>query len=213
MDETLAARSPNFAGLYSKTRRPSIAPEKLFRALLPQAFYTMRSEHQLMEQLDYFSSNSGGAITTRSAHMAAWDTDRRPRRQSSCQAARPAPLRSADHPACPRNRQCTNLRPGPVDGGRSGGYQRQCAAHPALPAEVGGALDRLIASFDECGVRTQLRTATDLAATKRAVMSLSSFSGPGPPVVGLRQGSRRRTGGEAPAGNRGNHGRLESLSE
>ena len=33
--------------------RPSIPPEKLLRALLLQAFYTVRSERQLMEQLDY----------------------------------------------------------------------------------------------------------------------------------------------------------------
>ena len=39
--------------LYSKTGRPSIAPEKLLRALLLQAFCTIRSERQLMEQLDY----------------------------------------------------------------------------------------------------------------------------------------------------------------
>ena len=39
---------------------------------------------------------------------------------SSCQAGRPAPLRSAGHPAWLRNPQCTNIRTGPVDGGRSG---------------------------------------------------------------------------------------------
>ena len=33
--------------------RPSIPPEKLLRALLLQAFYSVRSERQLMEQLDY----------------------------------------------------------------------------------------------------------------------------------------------------------------
>ena len=33
--------------------RPSIPPERLLRALLLQAFYTVRSERQLMEQLDY----------------------------------------------------------------------------------------------------------------------------------------------------------------
>ena len=53
VDEALAALSADFAGLYSKTGRPSIAPEKLLRALLLQAFYTIRSERQLMEQLDY----------------------------------------------------------------------------------------------------------------------------------------------------------------
>ena len=53
VDEALSALSPDFALLYSKTGRPSIAPEKLLRALLLQAFYTIRSERQLMEQLDY----------------------------------------------------------------------------------------------------------------------------------------------------------------
>ena len=59
------------------------------------------------------------ACTTRSAHMAAWDTGRRLRRRSSCQAGRPAPLRSTGHPAWPANLQCTNIQPGPADGGRS----------------------------------------------------------------------------------------------
>ena len=45
--------SPEFDQLYSKAGRPSIAPEKLLRALLLQAFYSVRSERQLMEQLDY----------------------------------------------------------------------------------------------------------------------------------------------------------------
>ena len=53
VDEALAALSADFALLYSTTGRPSIAPEKLLRALLLQAFYTIRSERQPMEQLDY----------------------------------------------------------------------------------------------------------------------------------------------------------------
>lgn len=36
-----------------KLVRPSIAPEKLLRALLLQALYSVRSERMLMEQLDY----------------------------------------------------------------------------------------------------------------------------------------------------------------
>ena len=39
--------------LYAPLGRPSIAPEKLLRASLLQAFYSIRSERQLMEQLDY----------------------------------------------------------------------------------------------------------------------------------------------------------------
>ena len=53
VDEALSALSADFERLYSRTGRPSIAPEKLLRALLLQAFYTIRSERQLMEQLDY----------------------------------------------------------------------------------------------------------------------------------------------------------------
>jgi len=52
-DEALEVLSSDFEGLYSKVGRPSIAPEKLLRALLLQAFYTIRSERQLMEQMDY----------------------------------------------------------------------------------------------------------------------------------------------------------------
>jgi transposase len=44
---------PEFEKLYAKSGRPSIPPEKLLRALLLQAFYSVRSERQLMEQLDY----------------------------------------------------------------------------------------------------------------------------------------------------------------
>jgi transposase len=53
VDETLEVLSPEFEQIYSKLGRPSIAPEKLLRALLLQAFYSIRSERQLMEQLDY----------------------------------------------------------------------------------------------------------------------------------------------------------------
>jgi transposase len=45
--------SPQFARLFSHTGRPSIAPEKLLRALLRQVLYTVRRERLLMEQLDY----------------------------------------------------------------------------------------------------------------------------------------------------------------
>jgi transposase len=42
-----------FAKMYSSTGRPSIAPEKLLKALLLQVFYSIRSERMLIEQLDY----------------------------------------------------------------------------------------------------------------------------------------------------------------
>jgi transposase len=53
VDEALAALSPDFEQLYAKFGRPSIPPERLLRALLLQALYSVRSELQLMGQLDY----------------------------------------------------------------------------------------------------------------------------------------------------------------
>jgi transposase len=53
VDEVLRELSPRFEGLYAKVGRPSIPPEKLLRGQLLQILYTVRSERQLMEQLDY----------------------------------------------------------------------------------------------------------------------------------------------------------------
>ena len=53
VNEVLVALDADFAKLYAAEGRPSIAPERLLRALLVQAFYTIRSERQLMEQLHY----------------------------------------------------------------------------------------------------------------------------------------------------------------
>jgi transposase len=53
VNEVLAALDSEFAKLYADDGRPSIAPERLLRALLLQAFYTIRSERPLMEQLQY----------------------------------------------------------------------------------------------------------------------------------------------------------------
>src|SRR6185295_13721676 len=52
-DRALDRLSPRLGSLYVKFGRPSVAPEKLLRALLLQALYSIRSERQLMEQLDY----------------------------------------------------------------------------------------------------------------------------------------------------------------
>lgn len=49
----LEALGGDFAALYSRMGRPSIAPERLLRAMLLQAFYSIRSERQLMERLEY----------------------------------------------------------------------------------------------------------------------------------------------------------------
>jgi transposase len=53
VNDALQALSPEFKRMYSDIGRPSIAPEKLLRALLLQILYTIRSERMLMEQLNY----------------------------------------------------------------------------------------------------------------------------------------------------------------
>ena len=53
VNDVLAGLCGEFETLYSHTGRPGIAPEHLLRALLLQAFYTIRSERQLMEQLEF----------------------------------------------------------------------------------------------------------------------------------------------------------------
>ena len=54
VDEALVAMRPQFDRLYAKRMgRPSVPPERLLRALLLQVLYSVRSERQLMEQLNY----------------------------------------------------------------------------------------------------------------------------------------------------------------
>jgi transposase len=52
-NEALVSLAGAFSALYASTGRPSIPPEKLLRAMLLQAFYSIRSERQLMERLDF----------------------------------------------------------------------------------------------------------------------------------------------------------------
>src|ERR1700716_2512112 len=53
VDVALKGLSRSFGRMYVDWGRPSIAPEKLLRALLLQVLYTIRSERLLMEQLEY----------------------------------------------------------------------------------------------------------------------------------------------------------------
>jgi transposase len=53
VNEALLGLEREFAGLYAPIGRPSIPPEKLLRAMLLQAFYSIRSERLLMERLEY----------------------------------------------------------------------------------------------------------------------------------------------------------------
>jgi len=52
-DEALKALSPAFAGMYSDIGRPSIAPERLLKASILMALYSIRSERQFCERLQY----------------------------------------------------------------------------------------------------------------------------------------------------------------
>jgi len=52
-DAALRELSPTFDGMYSVVGRPSIPPERLLRATLLMAFYSIRSERQFCQQLDY----------------------------------------------------------------------------------------------------------------------------------------------------------------
>ena len=53
VDEVLRSMAKDFDGMYAKTGRPSVPPERLLRAVLVQIFYTVRSERMLMEQMNY----------------------------------------------------------------------------------------------------------------------------------------------------------------
>ena len=54
VDEVLRGLSPQFDALYARAGRPSIAPEKLLRALLLQLLYSVRSERQLIRALETY---------------------------------------------------------------------------------------------------------------------------------------------------------------
>jgi Transposase domain (DUF772) len=56
VNEALAALSPEFEKLYAKVGRPSIPPERLLRALLLQAFYSVRSELPMFDRLSMMCS-------------------------------------------------------------------------------------------------------------------------------------------------------------
>lgn len=53
VNAALAGIGPDLEAAYSRIGRPSIAPEKLLRALLLQLFHGIRSERQMMERLDF----------------------------------------------------------------------------------------------------------------------------------------------------------------
>src|SRR6266403_296951 len=65
VNEALSVLTARFEALYSPFGRPSIPPEQLLRAMLLQAFYSIRSERQLMERRDIvLSAGSWGSAST-----------------------------------------------------------------------------------------------------------------------------------------------------
>jgi hypothetical protein len=78
VDIVLKEMESLFTKMYSHEGRPSIAPEKLLRAQILQILYTIRSERQLMEQLDYnmLESCRGCEAGFSGALQPGWHIDR-----------------------------------------------------------------------------------------------------------------------------------------
>ena len=70
-DKTLASMERDLAALYLGIGRPSIAPQMLLRAMLLQAFYSVRSERQLTERMEFDLVFRFAAEEARSSRMAA----------------------------------------------------------------------------------------------------------------------------------------------
>jgi hypothetical protein len=62
VNAALDGLSPAFAAIYTGTGRPSIPPEKLLRALLLQALFTIRFEGQLMQSYVPLPSSSAPTV-------------------------------------------------------------------------------------------------------------------------------------------------------
>jgi hypothetical protein len=88
VNEALSALAVEFSALYSPIGRPSIPPEKLLRAMLLQAFYSIRSERQLMERVR--AANAG-----RAPRGPPRRSSERAERMIRCEPKkRPAPLKA-----------------------------------------------------------------------------------------------------------------------
>ena len=127
VDEALAVLSGDFAVLYSTTGRPLIAPEKLLRELLLQAFYTIRSERQLMEQLDY--NLLFRWFVGLSMDAPVWDATVYSKNRDRLVASDVATRFLTDHGLTGRSRT-PGSRPGP----RGGARRRHAGRDQARPA-------------------------------------------------------------------------------
>ena len=71
VNDVLDGMSSDFEAAYARAGRPSIPPEKLLRALLLQAFYTIRSERQLMENRNGLVVGGGVTLASGTAEREA----------------------------------------------------------------------------------------------------------------------------------------------
>jgi transposase len=77
-DEALAGPSSTFDGMYAENGRPSIPPERLLKASLLIALYSVRSERAFCEQLDYnllhVFQSCPGSVWVRARTLCARDS-------------------------------------------------------------------------------------------------------------------------------------------
>jgi len=110
-DAVLQDLSPLFDQLYARTGRPSIAPEKLLRAILLQVLYSIRSEALLMEQLDYnllFRWFVGLDVDD-----PVWDATVFSKNRSGCSTARWRPRSLSACAPWPRSTGCSPMSTSP----------------------------------------------------------------------------------------------------
>ena len=93
-DEALKALSPVFDEMYAATGRPSIPPERLLKATLLMALYTVRSERLLCEQLDFMGRNTQVWICPRRSASRMRTRDPVVRASAPTSAARDRPANS-----------------------------------------------------------------------------------------------------------------------
>ena len=91
VDRALKDMDAELGAMYSRIGRPSVAPEKLLRALLLQVLYSVSSERRLMEQLDYnllfrwfVGLEMDDAVWDVTVFTRTGSLDQRPRRASIC---------------------------------------------------------------------------------------------------------------------------------
>jgi hypothetical protein len=147
-DAAMAKLSPMFDAMYSAMGRPSIPPERLLKATLLMALYTVRSERLFCEQLDYNL-------------LFRWSLD--------MDMTEP----SFDHSTFSRNRQ--RLLDHEVDDPSGGGVQWKDALRPQREAQRPTPLHQHPARTDTrrsrvCGTEWWLRTSTTPGVCMRRTM-------------------------------------------